>query len=164
MKFPICSLMLALFLFSLVGKAQNAAQPVVLPQFSFAELSGGKAITNADLPRSAKKVFIFYDPGCGHCQEEAEAIGKNLDKFEGVHFYFISMQDKPLIEEYVRKYGKRLVNQKQVKFLHDSKYEFVGKFHPKQFPSLYVYSADNRLLGYADGPKKISDILKLVNR
>ena len=158
------TLLAALFLLAFSMQAQSNAQPSEIPAFTFFKLEDNAPFTQQELPASGRVVLVFFDPGCGHCQEEAEAIGNNLDKFKDASFYFITMQDKPLIQEFVDKYGKKLTGKGNVTFLHDSNYEFIGKFNPTEFPSLYVYSATNkRLVKYLHGPKKINTILAVVN-
>lgn len=144
-------------------QAQDNVQPVEIPAFTFFKLDDNTPFTQRELPASGRVVLVFFDPGCGHCQEEAEAIGNNLDKFKDASFYFIAMQDKPLIQAFVDKYGKKLTGKKNVTFLHDGNYEFISKFNPAEYPSLYVYSANKRLVKYLHGPKKINTILAVVN-
>ncbi len=145
-------------------KAQGRTQPVEIPAFTFFKLGDNSLFTQQDLSSKGKIVLIFFDPGCGHCQEEVEAIGDNVDKFKDASFYFITMQDKPLIQEFVDKYGKKLKGRSNVTFLHDGKYEFITKFNPSEYPSLYVYSANKRLLKYLHGPKNVNTIVAVVNQ
>lgn len=138
-------------------------QPAKIPAFTFFKLADGTPFTKSELPASGRVVLVFFDPGCGHCQEEAEAIGNNLDRFKDASFYFIAMQDKPLIQEFIAKYGKKLKGKSNVTFLHDGNYEFISKFNPSEYPSLYVYSANGQLVKYLHGPKEINTILAVVN-
>lgn len=145
-------------------KAQNNTPPTEIPPFTFFTLEDNSPFTADELVKSGRVVLVFFDPGCGHCQQEAEAIGDHLDQFKNASFYFIAMQDKPLINAFVDKYGKKLKDRSNVTFLHDGNYEFISKFNPAEYPSLYVYSATNkRLVKYLHGPTKINTILATVN-
>ncbi len=158
------TLLVILFLSAFSMQAQDNVQPAEIPSFTFFTLADNSPFTQRELITSGRIVLVFFDPGCSHCQEEIGAIGENLDKFKDASFYFITMQDKPLILEFVGKYGKKLKGKNNVTFLHDGNYEFIGKFNPTEYPSLYVYSAANkRLVKYLHGPTKINTILAAVN-
>lgn len=157
--------LLMMVLVSVTGMvcAQNALPPAAIPEFTVYDMDS-KPFTRNDFPKKGKIVIIFYDPGCGYCQKEAQTIGKNYDKFKDASFYFVSMQDKPLIQEFMDKYGGNLMGKSNVKFLHDANYEFINKFHPKEFPSTYVYAANHRLVKYLHGDTSIKTFIAVVNQ
>lgn len=142
------------------GKRQPAA---TVPEFTFYTLDNNKPFTQHHLPVNGRSVFVFFDPDCGHCQEEISEIGAHLAQFRQASFFLVAMQDKPIIHHFLGKYGTKLLGKKNVTVLHDAKYEFIRKFSPSQYPSLFVYGPDRKLIRYLDGPKKIKTILDAVN-
>ena len=142
---------LGLAIFSLPTSAQSGAVPYDLPDFTFYGLDDDKALTKKQLPLSDKIVLIFFDPSCRYCQEEAVIIGKNLALFKNTSFYFVSMQDKHLLKVFRDTHGKQLKGKQNVHFLHDTRFEFMGKFNPLEYPSMFVYSKEKKLLQYLHG-------------
>lgn len=154
--------------FLIVGStvtAQSATTPAVIPDFAVYDMATGKGFNQNNLSKSGKLVFIFYDPGCGYCQEKTEDIAKNIAGFDHATIYFISMVDKELIAEFRDKYASKIKDKPNVKFLYDVNYEFLDKFNPREYPTTLVYSASNkRLIKELSGNTGIKTILAVVNQ
>lgn len=142
----------------------NTAQqgPVkALPAFTFYQVKSGISLTHKDLSKDKNTVFIFFDPGCGFCQEETKALSENIDKLKNADLYFVSMNSPALIAQFLKQYGPNLDNHKNVHLLYDKNQDFIQKIHlPNHFPANYVYGKDGQLKTYWEGEKKIEDILK----
>ncbi len=135
-----------------------------LPMFTFFNPKNGFAFKQSDFPKDGKRVFILFDPGCGHCQTETTAIGKNIEKFNDATFCFVSLQEPSLIMEFANSYGKALLNRDNVRFLFDRNMEFINRFHvPKELPAVYIYDAKGKLQTSWEGERSIDDLLKAVN-
>lgn len=151
------------FLFMAMGVQAQQELPSVLPDFTVYDLNDN-AFTQADVAKEGRLVVVFFDPGCGYCQKETVAIGKNYERFQNATLYFVAMQDKPLIEAFIQQYGQALQDKQNVHFLRDANYEFIDKFNPREFPSTYVFSAGNqRLIRYLSGDTPISTLISVVN-
>ncbi|MCW8313315.1 redoxin domain-containing protein [Sphingobacterium sp. InxBP1] len=141
-----------------------AQAPKVLPAFSFDEVYQAGRFSSDKLPKAGYIVLDFYDPGCGHCQKMGAGIAQNLPRFKNVHFYFISMNDKPYVDGFINMHAKPLRNAQNVKFLFDPGTQFIEKFNPTNYPSLYVYDAKTKtLLQHLDGEDDVKKLLKSVN-
>ncbi len=147
------------------GYAQPAKpQPAAtVPEFTFYTLNDNKPFTRNHLPVNGRTVFVFFDPDCGHCQDEISDIGTYFAQFRQASFFLVAMQDKPIIYNFLGKYGTMLQGKRNVTVLHDANYEFIRKFTPSQYPSLFIYGPDRQLIRYLDGPKKIKTIIEAVN-
>lgn len=146
-----------------VGAHAQQELPSLLPDFTVYDMQD-QAFTPADMPTEGRLVVIFYDPGCGYCQKEAVAIGENYERFKHASLYFVAMQDKPLIEEFIQKYGTLLQDKPNVRFLRDANYEFIDKFNPREYPSTYVFSAANRrLVRYLSGDTPIGVLISVAS-
>lgn len=157
-------LLFALLCYGLLVSAQVKA-PVELPVFeTFQRYDNGAVFTADSLSNIGKNVLVFYDPGCGHCQELGHSFSQNWEKWsDEVNFYFISMTEKELVDTYVDKYAKNLKGKKNVVFLFDEKGEFIYRFDPKNFPSTYIYTADTRqLIEMYDGANTTKDMEKYL--
>ena len=64
--------------------------------------------------------------------------------------YLITLDSKKVLDAFMGSYGKNLLNKKNVLLLQDTNNEFIGKFGPKKYPSLFLYSAAQKLLVYSD--------------
>src|SRR5690606_5522646 len=62
-----------------------------IPDFTFYILRSGIRFTKADLAPQGNRIFILFDPTCGHCQHEASELGKHYDELKEVSLYFVSM-------------------------------------------------------------------------
>jgi hypothetical protein len=61
------------------------------------------------------------------------------------------------------KYGKNLKDKKNVTILQDPQYEFMRKFRPRKYPSMFLYSAKKELIMYDDNEKNVSGFSKQIN-
>lgn len=151
------------FLFIATGARAQQALPDVLPDFTVYDMDD-QPFTQKDLATEGRLVIVFYDPGCGYCQKEAVAIGQQYERFKQASLYFVAMQDKPIIEQFIQQYGKDLVGKPNVRFLRDANYEFIEKFSPKEYPSTYVFSATSRrLIRYLSGDTPIGTLISVVS-
>lgn len=115
------------------------------------------------LPTSGRAVFIFYDPGCGHCQELGDGLAKNIDKLQHVAFFFISMNDKEYVDAYINMFAKGLKSKKNVSFWKDDGVEFIEKFNPENYPALYIYDVKTKkLVKSFQGESKMSKVMPFL--
>jgi len=157
----LCSLFFACAFF--LFQPLFAQAPKTIPAFTFDEVYGSGKFNSDKLPRTGYIVLDFYDPGCGHCQKMGAGIAQNLQKLKNVSFYFISMNDKPYVDGFINMHAKALKTAPNVKFLFDSGTQFIEKFSPSNYPSLYVYDAKTRtLVQHLDGEDDVKKLLKTV--
>ncbi|MCL7989216.1 redoxin domain-containing protein [Sphingobacterium sp. lm-10] len=147
-------LFLSTVLFVLLGSAGFAQNIQQIPAFqNFVRYDNGNTFTVDSLSKQGVNVLIFYDPGCGHCQELGYEIAENWDQWAPTtSFYFVSMNEKADVDRYIDKYAIGLDEKSNVAFLHDPTGEFITLFDPQNFPSTYIYSAsDGQLIQWYDG-------------
>lgn len=102
-------------------------------------------------------VFILFQPGCDHCQEEAKEIEQSLDGFKDYTLYFISSSPIPQIMKFAEDY--KLDNKHNVKFAYTSTDGVLNQYGPIQTPSVYIYS-QGKLLKSFNGQTNIENILR----
>lgn len=137
-----------------------AQAPKALPAFTFDEVYQASKFNSDKLPKSGYIVLNFYDPGCGHCQKMGAGIAQNLAKLKNVSFYFISMNDKVYVDGFINMHAKALKNAANVKFLFDAGTQFIEKFKPSNYPSLYIYDAKTKMLvQHLDGEDDVKKLL-----
>ncbi len=116
------------------------------------KISGIYNIDNANsllakaLPTTGKIVFVFYDPGCGHCQQLGSAFSNKIKEMSGLSLFFISMNDKEYVDGFINMFAKNLKGRTNVSFWKDPGVEFIEKFKPTNYPATYIYDAAKRTL------------------
>lgn len=128
-----------------------------LPEFKFVKMDG-TPFTKSNIKPLEKSILIYFDPTCDHCQKETDEIGKRYNDFKNVSFYLISRSSKTDVSTFMRTYGKRINGKKNVMALLDPNSEFMMKFAPTQYPSIYVYSK-GRLIKFFSGTTNVNEIL-----
>jgi peroxiredoxin len=140
------------------------AQPIpakIIPEFTFYTLKD-QPFTNKELKKEGKIFFLFFDATCSHCQYETQLISSHYQDFKNTAFYLVSMDKKQQIQNFINIYGKQLKDKKNVTVLEDKNRQFIQKFMPSQFPALYIYNANHKLLKYWDTLAPIDQILNVI--
>jgi len=146
---------------ALSSTTRAQAPSATIPNFTFYRLDGAP-FRKANLPPTNKIIIIFFEVDCKHCQRETEDIEKNFDEFKTVSLYMVALNPPSDIEKFIEKYGKRIKDKKNLTLLHDKDKQFINKFSPTKYPSLYVYSAQGNLIQYFGGFTKIKELVKAI--
>jgi FKBP-type peptidyl-prolyl cis-trans isomerase/peroxiredoxin len=146
----------------MTGK-RPTAKGAQMPVFAFTNIADNTVVQNEDLPKR-KIIFFLFDTGCDHCQQEVEAIGKQSAAFNNAHLYFVSQNSQQDINQFMQVYGKPLLSRPNVTVLQDNDRRLMGTFQAFTYPSVYVYSAQHRLISYFAGQAATGDIIKAVNK
>jgi len=155
-------LALALVLvFMITVSAQVPAETV--PSFTFKKLNKS-AFTNKDLEPGKLLFFVFFDTECDHCQRAIQYIDEHYNEFKKTAIYLITLDSLERITGFMSKYGNKLKNKKYVTVLQDLQNEFIRKFRPGKYPSLFLYSAKKELIIYEDNEKRLAGILHEINK
>jgi thioredoxin-related protein len=144
---------------SFLVKAQQPA--ATIPDFNFFKLNG-VSFTNRDLEQDRQLFFVFFDPGCDHCQHAMKDINQHYKEFNKTAVYLISVDIKERINSFLNTYGKDLQNKKNVTVLQDLKNEFILKFKPRKYPSMFLYSKEKKLILYDDNEKNLAAFLQKI--
>lgn len=140
--------------------AQTPAQTI--PEFTFYKLDK-TPFTNKNVISGKEVLFIFFDVTCDHCQHTISTLSKRINECQNISIYLISLEDKTAITNFFNKYGKNLPAQKNVTILQDSKNQFITQFGPRKYPSVFLYSAQKKLLLYDDEDQYLEKFFKLLN-
>ncbi|MEX8548660.1 MAG: peroxiredoxin family protein [Mucilaginibacter sp.] len=133
----------------------------IIPDFTLYTMNG-QVFTQKQLKSNSKILFLFFDATCPHCQYETQLISSHYKEFKNTVFYLVSMDKKPQIQKFVHTYGKDLEGKANVTLLADANRQFIERFTPSQFPALYIYNKDKKLLKYWDTPVGIDQIMNVI--
>jgi thioredoxin-related protein len=157
MKYLI--LVLAIFTSAFTATAQN--QPAVLPNVAFYK-ANGSTFSTTQFPKNKKSLIIFFDATCPHCQRVVANLAKENKKLSQANLYLVSQDEFRSINYFMNNFGKPLLTMKNVTVLKDSDMAFVPLFHPRQYPSLYLYGPDRRLIYYSSDERDVTKFLSLI--
>jgi peroxiredoxin len=147
-------------LFLLLAAAQPPAKTV--PSFRFTT-HDHHVFTNADLPKGKLLLFVFFDPDCEHCQHALRAMDQKPGAYQHVDVYLVSMASWDKIDLFAATYAPKLAAQKNVTLLSDETGQYIVKFSPIRYPSLYLYQTDQSLLDYEDNENTLFRIEKYTH-
>lgn len=156
----IIKVLVLLILGSGNGSAQVPAAKV--PEFNFFKLNKS-SFTNKDLEAGKMLFFIFFDADCDHCQHAIQYIDQHNQEFNKTAVYLITLDSQEKIAAFMGKYAKNLKNKKNVTILQDPKYDFMLKFKPRKYPSIFLYSAKKELIMYDDNEQNLSRFSQKIN-
>ena len=154
-----------LFLISFSMLAQIPGQPPAqtIPKFKFFRFNNA-SFTNKDLPQSKMVFFLFFDSDCDHCQNAIKNIGKEYQVFKKTSIFLISLDDLNKINHFMETYGSKLKGQKNVIILQDKLQQFISKFNPQKYPSMFLYSSEKKLIDYEDNPESVFKFVNAINK
>ena len=138
--------------------AQTPASAI--PDFTFFKLDGSRYSVR-QMPRGKASLFSFFDVTCSHCQTTMQTLSKHHTELRHLSVYLVSLDRKDAILKFLKKYGPQFLNKSNVTILQDLNYEFIPKFQPIKYPSVFLYNKNRRLEAYEKDEK---NMLKLVSR
>jgi peroxiredoxin len=144
---------------SLETSAQRQAETI--PKFTFYKLDK-TPFTNSNLIAGKKKLFVFFDITCEHCQQVITSLNKRIDQCNNVSVYLVTLNNKIEINNFLNQYGKKLTITKNVTILQDSKNQFITIFGPLKYPSVFLYSEEQKLILYSDEDPFLEKFFKFI--
>jgi hypothetical protein len=72
------------------------------------------------------------------------------------------MENWTAINGFVATYGGALKGRPNVVVLRDVAGEFIGRFKPRKFPAMMLFSRDGRLVDYEDNENTVFRLVKLM--
>jgi len=160
MKYIVCTV---LFIIMSVENISAQIPAQTLPDFEFSRLDKSP-FTNKDLAHGEILFFVFFDSECDHCQRAVKNIDEQYKSFKKTAVYFISLDDPDKINRFMATYATQMKAQKNVVLLQDKLNQFIAKFKPRRYPSLFLYSTDKILMDYEDNEESVFRIVNAINK
>lgn len=146
--------------FTLTATAQKPIPGTDMPNAVFYK-ADGQSFSTASIPKGIPSLIMLFDATCEHCQKVATNISKRSKELAKVNVYLVSQDEFRSINYFMDNFGKPLKIMKNVNILQDRDHVFIPLFHPKQYPSLYLYGKDKKLEFYSSDER---DVAKFFTR
>ena len=144
-----------------VVRSQELMKGSDLPKAVFYK-TDGKTFTTEQISKGKKSLIMFFDATCGHCQKVAAELSKRSKELGHIDLYMVTLDEQTSINYFMTKYGKPLMAMKNVTVLQDKDHVFLPLFHPKQYPALYLYGQDKKLVYWSSNDKDLPKFLTLI--
>lgn len=133
-----------------------------LPEFSFTRMDDGASFTQKNIAAGNKTFFIFFDTECPHCMQAISAYNDNEKSMNNINMIMITRDPKKDVIPFLKNFGPKLIIKKNVTVLSDKNNQFIARFLPRKFPSMFLFSKSNDLMLYSDEEKDIPKFLTLI--
>lgn len=141
--------------FAITANAQTTPTPGTdMPRAIFYKADGSNFPTEL-IPKGKKSLIMLFDATCEHCQKVAGNLSKRSKELSNINLYLVSQDEFRSINYFMDNFGKPLKAMKNVTVLQDRDHVFISLFHPKQYPSLYLYGPDKKLEFYSSNEKDV---------
>jgi peroxiredoxin len=105
---------------------------------------------------------VFFDTECPHCRVAITEYNHQQAKLNDINVFLITRDQKNVVNAFLKEVGSKLIAKKNVTVLADNQNQFIGKFLPKKFPSMFLFGANRQLMIYTDEEKDIPVILEKI--
>jgi len=150
-----------LFLIVLSSKLYAQHPAATIPDFTFYKLDK-TAFTSKNIQPGKLSLIIFFDATCSHCQHAMETYNEHYRELSRAAIYLVTLDNPATINYFMTRYANNLYASKNVMILQDLKNQFITKFGPKKYPSMFLYSPQKKLLMYDDEPKNVENFLQKI--
>ena len=133
-----------------------------LPEFRFFRMDNGAEVTHKNVTPGKKTLFVFFDTECPHCRVAITEYNHNQATLNDINVFLITRDQKSVVNTFLKEVGSKLIAKKNVTVLSDNQNQFIVKFLPKKFPSMFLFAANRQLLIYTDEEKDIPVILEKI--
>ena len=147
-------------IFAKIQYKKEVAQNIkTIPDFEYQNTKGG-LYSNNNLQPNTPTVFVYFNSDCEFCNEEAEMIRENIEKFATMQLIFVSFEKTAAIKSFSKIH--KLNTHDNVYFLCDSKATFATTFDVKSLPCIVLYNKNHQLIEKIKGQTKAQTILKKI--
>lgn len=113
--------------------------------------------TKADLDKKKAVMVMVFNPDCGHCQHETEAILQNIDSFANVQIVMATFMPIASVRSFIEKY--ELNKYKNIVVTQDPQYFLPTFYMVGNLPFLAFYNKKKELISVFEGSMPIDKVL-----
>lgn len=146
----------------LLGACASPDVPQGIPDFSMVMPATNQVFHSKDIPAGKPSIIIWFDPNCRDCQEEAEYILAEMEKFRNFNIYMVTRH--PHDELMVFYDHLRLDTCKNMKVGIDTAAVIPREFQIRSTPITLIYSEDKILRAVFRGKPKPAQLAEVINK
>lgn len=146
-----------MFLVLLFSRTSGQTPANVIPDCAFYKLDGSRFSTR-QIPEGKPSLFSFFDVTCPHCRIAIGYLSDHFQELSGISVFLVSLDGRDQVMRFMKKYGPELLNRKNVTILQDVNREFIPRFQPLKYPSVFLYDKFKSLVVYEKDEKKINKV------
>lgn len=135
-------------------------EPKIIPPFTML-LADSSTFTKAGLPKKRPVVITYFDPECGHCQQEAAELSKHLHLFPKVFFVMATFKDLDLVRDFIEAY--QLDAAPNIRVGREPSWFLPVYFQVKTTPFTAVYDRKGRFLKAFEHGYTIAQLQQLLD-
>lgn len=151
-----------ILLFWLFAATTGWSQVKTLPDFNFVRMDNDAPYTQKNILAGKKTFFIFFDTECPHCMQAISEYNDNEKAMNNINMVMITRDPKKDVVPFLKNFGPKLIIKKNVTILSDKNNQFIARFLPRKFPSMFLFNNKNQLMLYSDEEKDIPRFLQLI--
>lgn len=168
-KLIICISALALFCmvflsyrFLIVLQTKNKTEQLLqaLPDFSLRSVDS-LDFSEQKIISGRWSVFVFFDPDCHYCEEEAKQLKENIQSVKNTQFLWVSNEPLDSIVKFQQHFG--LEKHQEIIFLKDEKAQLMDQWGISVIPSFLVYDPEKELKLIHKGAYRIDRLITQIN-
>lgn len=150
---------LLMFLVLLISRTSGQTPAKVIPDCTFYNLDGSRFLTS-HIHRGKPSLFSFFDVTCSHCRIAIGYLSEHSQELNGISVFLVSLDGRDQVMRFMKVYGPELLKRTNVTILQDLNKEFIPRFQPLKYPSVFLYDKFKRLVVYEKDEKRMSKLLE----
>ena len=155
---------LAIFVFFFIcisGSLKAQTPAAVIPDFTFFTLDG-VPYSSKSIPGGKPILFSFFDVTCPHCQTTMKTFAAHSAELKGISVFLVTLDGKDAVNNFMNTYGSGLSGLRNLVILEDVNHEFIPKFQPTKYPSVFLYNKNKKLEVYENDEKRVINVLDKI--
>lgn len=149
---------------SLIHATFALAQVKKMPDFQFKRISDGAQLTRKALQPTLKTLFVFFDTECPHCMQALSAWNASHASVDSINTVLLTMDPPMAAIPFLNRFANKLLYKKHLLTGIDTDRQFIARFLPKKYPSMFLFSEKGDLLLYSDEEKDIPSLIRLIRK
>lgn len=135
-----------------------------IPECRFMRMSGTGTFSPKDLKPGKKTLFLFFDTECPHCMQAISEWNDNHTSLDGINAVLLTMDPPAAAIPFLRNFADRIIAKKHVVTAIDTDRQFIARFLPRKYPSMFLFSEKGALLQYTDEEKDIPSLIRTIRK
>ncbi len=140
-----------------ISEAPYMKNPAI-PPFKLLKVDSLHFITNDDIKKNHKVLFLFFSPECEHCKHQMRDILADFNQFKDIEIVMATFQPFDEMKSFYNYF--RIADHSNILMGRDEKYFLPPFFRMQSLPFLVLYDKKGQLITHFEGNQKVDTILQ----